>query len=198
MQAPFDKSSPETYSAVFLKARRQFIHLWGEMASHWGISKTMAQIFALLFSTPYPMDTDSIMEELFISRGNAHINLKKLIEWGLVRKLEKIDARRDFYIAEKDIWVLTINIIQHRQNQEIFPIAEAIQNLLQSLKTQTEKAPPSPSINFPTNEQLLQTQLEDLLLVIQKLNLLAEIILPILMEKDWRRLDTVFQKLQQA
>ena len=38
----------------------------------------MAQIHALLMTAINPPSTDEVMEQLLISRGNAHTNLKKL------------------------------------------------------------------------------------------------------------------------
>ena len=67
------------------ETREEFVAQWGALGSHWGINRTMAQIHALLMTVPEPLDTDAVMEELEISRGNAHTNLKELVAWGLVR-----------------------------------------------------------------------------------------------------------------
>ena len=71
---------------VALKAtREEFVSQWGALGSQWGINRTMAQIHALLMTSHEALTTDDVMEELAISRGNAHTNLKELIAWGLVR-----------------------------------------------------------------------------------------------------------------
>ena len=57
----------------YQKAVDQFVSLWGDMASSWGINKTMSQIHALLYAQSNPLDTDSIMKKLQISRGNANM-----------------------------------------------------------------------------------------------------------------------------
>ena len=64
----------------------------------------MAQIHALLMTAPQPMTTDDVMEDLEISRGNAHTNLKELVAWGLIRSVVKKGERREFFEAEKDVW----------------------------------------------------------------------------------------------
>ena len=61
--------------------KEEFVSQWGVMGSQWGINRTMAQIHALLMTSPEPMSTDEVMEELGISRGNAHSNLKELVNW---------------------------------------------------------------------------------------------------------------------
>jgi DNA-binding transcriptional regulator GbsR (MarR family) len=112
------------------QALNQFVLYWGEMASSWGINKTMAQIHALLYAEQEPMDTDSIMEELSISRGNANMNLRKLLDWGLIHKVNKEGERREYFTAEKDVWNMAARIIRERQRMEITPIKENLKECL--------------------------------------------------------------------
>ncbi len=116
------------------QALEQFVLYWGEMASSWGINKTMAQIHALLYAEAEPMDTDTVMEELKISRGNANMNLRKLQEWGLVHKVHREGERREFFTAEKDVWNMAARIIQERQRLEIKPIKENLKECLDLVK----------------------------------------------------------------
>ena len=69
------------------EAKEDFITQWGAMGSAWGVNRTLAQIHALLIVSSEPMTTDQVMEELQISRGNAHTNLRELVDWGLLRSL---------------------------------------------------------------------------------------------------------------
>jgi DNA-binding transcriptional regulator GbsR (MarR family) len=112
------------------QALDQFVLYWGEMASSWGINKTMAQIHALLYAEQEPMDTDSIMAELSISRGNANMNLRKLLEWGLIHKVIREGERREYFTAEKDVWNMAARIIRERQRMEITPIKENLKECL--------------------------------------------------------------------
>lgn len=113
------------------RAIEQFVLLWGEMASAWGINKTMAQIHALLYAESDPLDTDSIMEQLSISRGNANMNLRNLIQWQLIHKVHFKGHRKDYYTAEKDVWNIVSMIVRERQTREIEPIRE---NLAETLR----------------------------------------------------------------
>ena len=108
------------------EALQQFILLWGEMASHWGINRTMAQIHALLYAAERPLDTDEIMARLQISRGNANMNLRALVDWDLVRKTHQIGSRKDYYTAEQDVWKITTTIIEQRRKREIKPVQQAL------------------------------------------------------------------------
>ena len=125
------------------KARDEFVAQWGALGTQWGINRTMAQIHALLMTAPYPITTDDVMEDLQISRGNAHTNLKELVAWGLVRVVVKKGERREYFEAEKDVWQIFTIVARERKRREIEP-ALAILNRCaeesQNLKTPDGKA----------------------------------------------------------
>ncbi len=108
------------------EALQRFILFWGEMASRWGINRTMAQIHALLYASEAAMDTDEIMKQLQISRGNANMNLRSLINWDLVRKIHQSGSRKDFYTAEKDVWKITMRVITEREKRELQPVKQQL------------------------------------------------------------------------
>ena len=118
----------------YQKAVDQFVDLWGEMASAWGINKTMSQIHALLYAESHPLDTDAIMEKLDISRGNANMNLHRLLEWELIKKVNYPRDRKDYYSAETDIWKIVSTIIRERQQREIAPIRAELQECIKTLE----------------------------------------------------------------
>lgn len=106
--------------------RTEFVVQWGALGSQWGINRTMAQIHALLITSPGPMCTDEIMSELKISRGNAHSNLKELVAWGLVRSIVRIGERREYFEAEKDVWKVFTIVARERKRREIDPALEVL------------------------------------------------------------------------
>jgi DNA-binding transcriptional regulator GbsR (MarR family) len=120
------QASPEL-STRHQEALERFILFWGEMASSWGINRTMAQIHALLYASENPLDTDEIMERLQISRGNANMNLRSLINWNLVRKIHLSGSRKDYYTAEKDVWEITSQIVREREKREIRPVMQQLE-----------------------------------------------------------------------
>jgi DNA-binding transcriptional regulator GbsR (MarR family) len=103
------------------QARDEFVAQWGALGTQWGINRTMAQIHALLMTAPEPMTTDQVMEDLEISRGNAHTNLKELVAWGLIRVVVKKGERREFFEAEKDVWSIFTIVARERKRREIEP-----------------------------------------------------------------------------
>lgn len=125
---------------AYQEALDQFLLLWGEMGPAWGINKTMAQVHALLYAVDEPMDTDSIMDQLDISRGNANMNLRKLTEWGLVSKTQHDGSRKEYFTAEKDVWVIASIIIQERQYRELMPVKQNLIDCLELLPTDGENS----------------------------------------------------------
>jgi DNA-binding transcriptional regulator GbsR (MarR family) len=127
-------------SEAYNQALEVFIHNWGKMSSEWGINKTMAQIYALLFASYEPMDTDTIMFELNISRGNANMNLRNLIQWGLIHKVNIKGKRRDYYTSESDIWNMAAKIIDERRQKEIEPIKKTLDTCSEILEKADNKS----------------------------------------------------------
>lgn len=108
------------------QARDEFVAQWGALGTQWGINRTMAQIHALLMTAPTPQSTDEVMEELEISRGNAHTNLKELVAWGLVRIVVKKGDRREYFEAEKDVWKIFTTVARERKRREIDPALDVL------------------------------------------------------------------------
>jgi DNA-binding transcriptional regulator GbsR (MarR family) len=112
-------------------AQQKLIESWGRLAYAWGVGPTMAQIFALLYVWPEPLDSDTILVTLQISRGNVSINLRKLLEWGLIKKIDLPNSRKSLYTAERDIWTIAANIIRARFAREIAPIQQLLEEFRQ-------------------------------------------------------------------
>ncbi len=114
----------------FESVRNLFIRRWGEMAQSWGISRTMAEIHALLFVATDPLCTDDVMEQLAVSRGSASTNLRQLINWGLIHRVHRRTDRKEYFEAEKDVWQMFETITRERRRREVEPIVETIQRCL--------------------------------------------------------------------
>jgi len=111
------------------EAKQQFISSWGAFGTHWGINRTMAQIHALLLVSPDPLTQDDMMEELNISRGNVNINIRELINWGLVERVLLPGERREYFSAEKDIWKVVKQIVKERKKRELEPMLHLLDKL---------------------------------------------------------------------
>jgi DNA-binding transcriptional regulator GbsR (MarR family) len=112
-----------------IEAKQQFISSWGAFGTHWGINRTMAQIHALLLISPDPLTQDDIMEDLNISRGNTNMNIRELINWGLVERVLLSGERKEYFTAEKDIWKVVKQIVKERKKRELEPMLQLLDKL---------------------------------------------------------------------
>ena len=111
----------------------RFVDLWNNMATLWGISPTMARIHGLLYITGEALSMDDIMMRLAISRGNVSMNLNKLVEWGLVRKVHKKGDRREYYESLGDVWEMFTLVANQRKRREIDPILNTLRRCREEL-----------------------------------------------------------------
>ena len=113
----------------YKEARDEFIAAWGTLGTNWGINKAMAQIHALLLASDKALTTDDIMEELQISRSNANLNIRALVEWGLIYKKHFPGDRKEYFVADKDMWNVSIKIMQQRRRKEVDPVVSELKVL---------------------------------------------------------------------
>lgn len=116
-------------------ARDDFIAGWGAIGSSWGVSRTMAQIHALLMTSDKAMTTDMVMESLSISRGNANTNLRELVHWGLLRPVLMKGERKEYFEAEKDPWRIFRLIVRERKRREIDPAVEVLKTCVRKVES---------------------------------------------------------------
>lgn len=100
------------------------------MGASWGISRTMAEVHALLYLSTDPLCTDQVMEDLSISRGNASMNLRELEHWGLVQRIHRRGDRKEYFQAEQDVWQMFETIMRERRRREVLPIMETIERCM--------------------------------------------------------------------
>ncbi|WP_370899177.1 GbsR/MarR family transcriptional regulator [Chryseobacterium gossypii] len=111
------------------EAKEKYIQTWGTFATNWGINRTMAQVHALLLASDKPLSTDEVMEQLEISRGNANMNLRGLMDWGIIKKELIKGDRKEYFVAEKDVWFLFKQITKERRKREIEPVISFLEEL---------------------------------------------------------------------
>ena len=111
------------------EAKKGFIQTWARLGAEWGINRTMAQVHALLLATEKPLTTDDVMDELSISRGNANINLRELMNWNLIYRELVPGDRKEYFKAEKDIWEMAKRITRERKKREIEPVLRELSQM---------------------------------------------------------------------
>ena len=109
---------------------KKFILHWGEMGTRWGINRTVAQVHALLFISPKPLNAEEIAKLLSVARSNVSTSLRELQNWGIVKIVHVMGDRRDHFESMKDIWEMFHAILNERKRREIDPTVELLKECL--------------------------------------------------------------------
>jgi DNA-binding transcriptional regulator GbsR (MarR family) len=113
----------------YTEAKEQLIQAWGNLGYSWGLNKTMAQIHALLMVSTKALSTEEIMDELSISRGNANMNVRALLDWGIISRVSIPGERKEYFKSEKDIWSLARQVAKERRKRELEPILKVLKEV---------------------------------------------------------------------
>jgi DNA-binding transcriptional regulator GbsR (MarR family) len=124
-----DSPQPTSLSPAQIAAQDRFVAVWGQMGGAWGISRTMAEVHALLFIVGEPMCTDDVMDRLQISRGNASMSLRALVEWSIVSRTHVRGDRKEYFKAEQDVWAMFRAIVRERMKREVDPLLASLHEI---------------------------------------------------------------------
>lgn len=143
------------------------------MAASWGVSRTMAEIHALLYLATEPLCTDDVMDRLAVSRGSASTNLRELVNWGLIQRVHRRGDRKEYFEAETDAWTMFGTITRERRRREIQPIVETIEKCLAMI----DARPASSGGEANADVDSLSERLRDLQELFKMLNVLFNFML---------------------
>ena len=115
------------------------------MGSSWGISRTMGEVHALLYITGEPLCTDDVMQRLDISRGNASMTLRALTDWGIAHRTHKRGDRKEYYLAEQEVWSMFRTIARERKKRELDPLLVSLFEIRDATK-RSEKSSDNPAV----------------------------------------------------
>ena len=111
------------------------------MSAQWGISRSMAQIHALLYISPEPLTAEDISETLGLARSNVSTSLRELRAWGIVRLMHRLGERCDRFECVDDAWQMMLQILEQRKRREIDPVVEILEACVKKAKeSKTEDA----------------------------------------------------------
>ena len=112
----------------------RFILHWGEMGTRWGINRTVAQVHALLYISPQPLNAEEVASALSVARSNVSNSLRDLQGWGIVRVVHVLGDRRDHFESMQDVWEMFSVIIEERKRREIDPTVELLRDVMRELE----------------------------------------------------------------
>jgi len=110
--------------------QQKFILHWGEMGTRWGINRTVAQIHALLFISPKPLNAEDLVQGLGVARSNVSNSLKELQGWGIVKRVHVMGDSRDHFESMKDVWEMFRVVLDERKKREIDPTQRMLRDCI--------------------------------------------------------------------
>lgn len=121
-------------SGSLTAAREDFLRAMGRISDFWGFNRAMGQIYGLLYLSPEPLSLDDISSQLSMSKGNVSLNARALERWGLIRRLDYRNDRRDYYEAEVDFWKIVRDILRERDKKEFDQALSTVSTCLQNVR----------------------------------------------------------------
>ena len=119
----------------------RFVLHWGEMAARWGVNRTVAQIHALLYLSPQPLNAEDIAARLQVARSNVSTSLRELQNWDLVKVVHLMGDRRDHFEAAQDPWDLLRVLVKERKTREFDPTVAFLRDCVQGRDFARAEAP---------------------------------------------------------
>jgi len=118
----------------------RFVLHWGEMGTRWGVSRTVAQLHALLLLSGRPMQAEEMAEILQVARSNISNSIRELQNWDLVRVVHLAGDRRDHFETAQDPWELMRILVRERKEREFDPTLAFLRGCVQSREFAREGA----------------------------------------------------------
>ena len=122
-------------------AAKKFVLHWGEMGTQWGVNRTVAQVHALLYISPEPMNAEQIAKTLSVARSNVSTSLRELQRWGIVRVTHVLGDRRDYFESLQDTWEMLMVILEERKRREIDPTLRVLESCLNEVEGSRSRDP---------------------------------------------------------
>ncbi len=131
--------------------QQKFVLHWGEMGTRWGINRTVAQIHALLYISPRPLNSEEIAETLNVARSNVSTSLKELQSWRIVKLVHVLGDKRDHFETMRNVWEMFRIVLDERKRREIDPTIAVLEEC-------TAEATRDKSTDAYTQERLRELQ----------------------------------------
>jgi DNA-binding transcriptional regulator GbsR (MarR family) len=132
MPAPSPAPADDALTGALGDLGARFVLHWGEMATRWGVSRTVAQIHALLFLRGRPMHAEEVAAVLQVARSNVSTSLRELQNWDLVKVVHLAGDRRDHFETPLDPWELMRILVRERKEREFDPTAAFLRASVES------------------------------------------------------------------
>ena len=133
-------------------AKENFIQGMSRIGSFWGFPKAMGAIYGVVYLSPDLVGLDELVEQAGVSKGAVSTNVRTLERLGMVHKKMKLGDRKDYYIAEADMWKIVRGVLKEREKTEFGLALDTVGESLQMVETVTD--PIDPELNAFYKERM--------------------------------------------
>ena len=130
-----EKSEARREAAQLGPIELEVIQLFVQFSRALGQPRSVAEIYGLLFVSHRPLDMDSLIEQLQLSKGSASQGLKYLQDLGAVRAVYVAGERRTHYEAIAELR----NLVGRFLRQQVMPHFEGSESSLDRMASEAQK-----------------------------------------------------------
>jgi HTH-type transcriptional regulator, glycine betaine synthesis regulator len=106
----------------------------GRLMEFWGFKRHMGRIWTVLYLSDEPLGATELRDKLQLSAGSVSMALNELLRWGVVKKIWVHGQRRDYFVAESNLWKMISRVFRERELVEVLEAIGAMESALQSLE----------------------------------------------------------------
>lgn len=127
--------SLETNSTIIQK----LIDNAGSTTQSLGMGRVIGKVFAYLYFSETPRCMTDMQRDLKISKGSASMNIRQLQEWRAIKKIERPEERKEFYVASESFGRIIKNAVADLVSTKM----AAYRDILQDVQDELEAVPDS-------------------------------------------------------
>ncbi len=103
--------------------------LVGEFIQYWGFKKIHGRIWAHLYTSTTPLDSQTLMSRLKVSKGLMSLAVRDLLEFEVIEPVSVGKHGVTFYQANQDLMLVITNVLRKREAVMISSVSSCLERL---------------------------------------------------------------------
>jgi DNA-binding transcriptional regulator GbsR (MarR family) len=132
----------------------------GRLMEFWGFKRHMGRLWTVLYLSDEPLGATELRDKLQLSAGSVSMALNDLLRWGVVKKIWVHGQRRDYFVAESNLWKMISRVFRERELVEIVEAITAMEGALASLESKLASRDPAVRQRATTQQARIERLLE--------------------------------------
>lgn len=158
MSQPDDSDSPST--GELWPSEQLLAEALGRLMEFWGFKRHMGRIWTLLYLSDEPLSAPELQEKLQLSAGSVSMATAELLRWGVIKKLWIHGQRRDYFVAESNLWKMISRVFRERELVEVLEAISAMESALRSLDEKLTSDQPAVRARAQTQKARIERLLD--------------------------------------